>query len=148
MPMDRWQARVATLALLLACACSAEAPHAPETAAPPRATVLLATGETILGQPVAYPTGAAPQITAAIITLDPGASTGWHRHAVPLVAYMLEGELTVAYEGHGERVYRQGDSLVEAIGTAHEGSNVGDDVVRILAVFAGAEGVPNSEPVE
>ena len=87
-------------------------------------------------------------VTAVIVTLPPGAETGWHRHPVPLFGYMLEGELTVAYEGAGERVYRPGEALMEAIATPHNGQNRGDSDVRILAVFIGAEDRPNSEKVE
>ena len=111
---------------------------------------VLSTGETILGQPLVYPPAAAgaPHVTAVIVTLPPGAATGWHWHDVPLFGYLLEGELTVAYEGAGERVYRPGDALMEAIGTPHDGHKTGAADVRILAVFIGAEGIQNSEKVE
>lgn len=107
---------------------------------------LLATGATILGQPLSYPAGK-PKVTAAILTLEPGASTGWHRHAVPVFAYILEGEVTVDYGPHGKRVYRKGDSLMEAIDAAHDGRNTGEGIARILAVFMGAEGVANTAKV-
>ena len=105
---------------------------------------LLVTSETILGQPFAYPTEAPPQVTAAIVTLPPGTQTGLHHHGVPMFAYVLEGEVTVRYEGAGERVYRTGDALLEAIGTPHEGLNTGPVPARILVVFIGAEGIPNT----
>ena len=70
------------------------------------------------------------------------------RVLVPLFGWMLEGELTVAYEGAGERVYRPGDALMEALGTLHNGRNDGPGDLRILAVFMGAEGVPNTEKAE
>lgn len=108
------------------------------------AELLLSTSETVLGQPFAYATGAAPKVTAVIATIPPGAKTGLHHHDVPLFGYMLEGELTVTYEGVGEHVYRAGDSLIEAIKTPHEGRNTGSGPVRILAVFMGAEGIPNT----
>jgi quercetin dioxygenase-like cupin family protein len=80
--------------------------------------------------------------------MQPGAETGWHEHDVPLFGYMLEGELTVDYGTKGTRVYRKGDSLVEAIDVAHNGRNTGSGVARILAVFIGAEGVPDTVKVE
>jgi quercetin dioxygenase-like cupin family protein len=58
----------------------------------PAADVLLATSETVIGQPILYPEGPA-EVTAAIVTMAPGQATGWHRHDAPLVAYLLEGEL-------------------------------------------------------
>ena len=107
-------------------------------------TALLSTGKTVLGQTVSYPVGAPARVTAAIVAMQPGAETGWHEHDVPLFGYMLEGELTVDYGAKGTRVYRKGDSLVEAIDVPHSGRNTGSGVARILAVFMGADGVPDT----
>ena len=136
--------RLLFLALLLTTACAQTTTPAPQKAS---VAPVLATGETILGQPIAYPEASA-HVTAVIVTLPPGVSTGLHRHPVPLFGYMLEGELTVTYEGAGERTYRPGDALMEAIDTPHDGRNTGTGDVRILAVFIGADGIPNSEKVE
>jgi quercetin dioxygenase-like cupin family protein len=107
-------------------------------------TPLLSTGITVLGQNFAYPTSAPAKVTAAIVAMQPGAETGWHRHDVPLFGYMLEGELTVDYGPKGTRVYRKGDALMEAIDVPHNGRNTGSSVARILAVFMGADGVPDT----
>jgi quercetin dioxygenase-like cupin family protein len=112
----------------------------------PTADVLLATSETVIGQPITYPAGPA-LVTASIVTMEPGQATGWHRHDAPLVGYLLQGELTVDYGPDGTRVYRAGDALVEALGSAHNGTNTGADTVRILAVSIGAEGVANTVPL-
>lgn len=137
---------LAPLMLAAACAAPAENPSPAPSAEP-----VLATGETILGQPIVWPDGT-PRVTAVVVTLPPGAETGWHRHPVPLFGWMLEGELTVSYEGPEfgttERTYRPGDALMEAVDTPHNGRNTGPGPVRILAVFMGAEGVPNSEKAE
>ena len=118
-------------------------------AVPPAATVenLLDSERTVLDQPFSYPQGDA-RITAAVVTLAPGASTARHLHAVPLFAYILKGQLIVDYESEGERVYRRGDTLDEAIDWPHRGRNGGKGVVKILVVYAGAVGVPNSEILE
>lgn len=131
---------------LAACAALALAGAAAAQDAPPSyppLDVLLSTGTTIVGQPFAYPGGAA-KITAAIVTMVPGQETGWHRHEVPLFAQILEGELTVDYGPDGTKTYKAGDTLVEAFGTSHNGTNTGDGAVRLLAVFAGAEGAANT----
>ena len=83
-----------------------------------------------------------------IITMPPGAETGLHRHDAPFFAYIMEGELTVEYKGYGARVYKAGDALMEANATPHNGRNSGDNMVRILAVFMGGEGVANTTPLE
>ncbi|WP_121063914.1 cupin domain-containing protein [Chachezhania antarctica] len=130
--------RAAIVALCLAAADAAVA----DSEYPPL-EMLLQTDKTVIGQPFEYPSGTA-QITAAIVTMAPGESTGWHVHDAPLFAHILQGEITVDYGPDGPRVYKTGDSIVEAFKTRHNGTNTGAVPVRILAVFAGVEGVPNT----
>jgi len=104
---------------------------------------LLATSTTIVGEPIRYPTSGPARITASIVTVKPGADTPFHRHPAPLVAYILEGELTVDYGEHGRRVYRKGDALVEAMDVRHRGLNLGTETVSLFAVYIGAEGTAN-----
>ena len=112
----------------------------------PTVTPVLETSTTIIGQPIAYPAGQA-QVTAVIITLPPGGQTGWHLHAVPLFGYMLQGALTVDYGAKGTHTYKTGEGLMEAMNWPHNGMNKGTVPVRILAVYAGAKGLANAEPV-
>ena len=108
-------------------------------------TPLLAAGETVIGQPIVYPAGKA-KVTAAVVTLPPGGETGWHVHAVPLFATILDGALTVDYGAKGTKLYEAGDSLLEAVDWPHNGTNRGNVPVRILAVYIGADGLANAEP--
>jgi quercetin dioxygenase-like cupin family protein len=109
---------------------------------------LLSTGTTVLGEPLHYPASGPAHVTAAIVTLAPGANTILHRHGVPLFAYILEGELTVDYGVRGKRTYRQGEALMEAMDVPHYGLDTGAQPVRILAVYLGAEGAADFIPVE
>ena len=68
---------------------------------------LLSTTQTVLGQPIAYPTEAPAKVAAAIVTMQPGEETGWHQHDVPMFGYILEGEVTVDYGAKGTHVYRR-----------------------------------------
>ncbi len=112
----------------------------------PGVRTILSTGRTVTGEPIKYPSGAPAQMTALEITLAPGQQTGWHTHPVPLFGYILDGELTVDYGPKGQRVYRKGDGFAEATNEAHNGRNLTDKPVTILAVFAGMEGVKGSVP--
>jgi quercetin dioxygenase-like cupin family protein len=112
----------------------------------PEVRTILTTGRTVVGEPIRYPAGAPALITAVEITLQPKQQTGWHTHPVPLFGYILEGELTVDYGPEGQRIYRKGDALVEAMNEAHNGRNTGESPVRILAVFIGVEGVQGTVP--
>lgn len=107
---------------------------------------LLETGSTVAGEALRFPDRAPARIAAFVITLAPGAATGWHRHGTPMFAYLLAGELAVEYEGVGRRVYRQGDALLEAMAVAHNGTNIGPGPVRILAVFMEGEGAERTLP--
>ncbi len=114
----------------------------------PAAVPLLSTGTTVLGEPLHYPASGPAHVTAAILTLKPGAKTVLHRHGVPLFAYILEGEITVDYGERGKRTYRQGDALMEAMDVPHYGLDTGAQPVRILAVYMGAEGASDVIPVK
>ncbi len=105
----------------------------------PTAKPILSSNTTVAGETIRYPAGTA-KVDAAIVTVAPGASTGWHRHGVPLFAYILAGELTVDYGEKGKRVYKPGDGFLEAMDWPHDGHNPGTAPVSILVVYMGAEG--------
>ena len=143
---------VASALTLSACSQSTTVMSRPATttaeaspsASVPPVTLLDKQSQTILGQPFSYPTGQPAQVTSKIITLLPGQQTGLHRHEVPLYAYVLEGTLTVTYDGSVVKTYPAGTALMEAIGTAHNGQNLGTTPVRILVTFIGAQGANNT----
>lgn len=99
---------------------------------------------TILDQPLKYPSSSQAQVSSSVITLPPGVETGLHRHDAPMYAYILEGELTVTYDGGIVKTYRPGQAIMEAEGTAHNGKNSGTTPVRVLVVNMGAAGVANT----
>lgn len=103
---------------------------------------LLTTSQTVVGETIRYPSGT-PRVTVAIVSVMPGSAATFHRHPAPLVAYILEGELTVDYGQHGKKTFRQGEALVEAMDVAHRGFNEGSALVKLLAIYVGAEGTPN-----
>jgi len=112
------------------------------------AAPLLSTGTTILGETIRYPKSGPAHVTAAIVTLAPGARTIMHKHGVPLFAYILDGELTVDYGTHGTRTYRQGQSFMESMAVAHFGVNNGSQPVRLLAIYMGAKHAKDVIPVK
>ncbi|MGI9400412.1 MAG: cupin domain-containing protein [Rhizobiaceae bacterium] len=109
----------------------------------PPVEILVSTHKTVNGENITYPDGT-PKITAAIVTMQAGQSTGWHRHDAPLFAWIMEGEITVDYGDTGKRTYRKGEAFIEALNSDHNGTNTGDGFARILAVFAGADNASNT----
>ncbi|MFM1981714.1 MAG: hypothetical protein RJB22_433 [Pseudomonadota bacterium] len=127
---------------LLATTQAAKAEQAPATGAPDAvvasapypAVRLLDTDKDVLGQAFVFPKGPT-RLVSEIVTLAPGESGATHRHLFPMFAYLLEGSLMVDYGPQGQRSYKAGDALVEAMGVPHHGHNQGTEKVRILVVY-------------
>lgn len=106
-------------------------------------TVVLKTTRTAAGQPIAYPAAGTPEVTASVVTIAPGAETGWHTHAVPLYVWVVAGTVRVEYDGAPAVTAKAGEALVEAVGVAHDGRNEGSEPVRLLVFTTGLAGTPN-----
>lgn len=111
---------------------------------PQSSVVLDKQAQTVLDQLLQYPNGSQAQVSSAVLTIAPGVSTGLHKHDAPMYAYILEGTLTVTYEGGIVKEFSAGSAILEAVGTPHNGENKTDKPVKILVVNMGAEGVANS----
>ena len=149
-PRAAFAALVVALTTYPAAAQDAQSSPKPENAAAPKgypAISLLSTGTTVVGEPIRYPSGTA-HINASMVTLAPGARTIMHKHGVPMFAYILEGEITVDYGDKGKRTYRKGDALMEAMDVAHFGENTGTQLMRLIAVYMGANDAKDVVPVK
>ena len=102
---------------------------------------LFATSKTVMDAPIVYPANAPAKLTAAMLTIQPGAETGWHTHGVPVTGFVIEGDLTVDYRDKGPRTYHAGEAFAEAMSIPHNGHNDGNVPVRLIALYTGAEGV-------
>ena len=98
---------------------------------------------TILDQPLRYPTKGKAQVSSSILALEPGQETGWIKNPVPTYVYVLEGAVTVEYDGGVVKEFQAGSALIEAVGVWHNGTNTGAETVRMLVVSMGAKGVKN-----
>ena len=108
---------------------------------------LLKGNKTIMGEEFSYPSGEA-NVTAAVLTLAPGARTLTHTHGVPLFVYILEGEMDVDYGTKGKKTYKKGDSFMEAMTVAHYGMNNSKAPVKLLAVYMGGAGGKDMIPAK
>jgi quercetin dioxygenase-like cupin family protein len=106
------------------------------------ANTLLRTTVNSLGQPIAYPRDGTPEVTALLVEMAPGEETGWHQHPVPLLGYILAGELTV-YQISGEkRVVRAGEVSLESVDVIHNGVNEGAVPLKMIVFVVGLKNVP------
>lgn len=92
------------------------------------------------GQALAWPAGQA-EASMLIVEIAPGQETGWHSHPVPSFAYVLAGELEVELEDGRKNRLGVGQALAEVVGRKHNGRNVGQDAVKLLVFYSGAQGV-------
>jgi len=101
--------------------------------------------KTVLGQPYSFPAGT-PLIQTFKITIEPGMKTGPHKHAIPLLAYVISGTLGVDYGSRGKRSFSAGEAYVEAIDWCHVGSAVCDKEVQIIGIYLGEQNPNEIKP--
>ena len=95
------------------------------------------------GTPLKYLQTAQPEVTVLVVRVPPGGSTGWHKHPVPVYAYMLEGTLNVEIKGTQTCAFKKGDAILEVMNTLHNGYNSGSETATLVVFYTGAVGVPN-----
>ncbi len=104
---------------------------------------LLTSSSASNGQPLSYLRTEHPEVTALVVTIPPGGETGWHKHPVPVYAYVLEGMLTVEMKEGQSYQFKKGEAIVEVMNTLHNGRNLGTGSVSLVVFYTGALGVPN-----
>lgn len=107
------------------------------------AKVLTKTTVTGNGQKIAYPVTDRAEVTAMTVDLAPGSETGWHKHPVPVYAYVVSGNLAVEIDSGKELTFKAGDAIIEVVNTLHNGRNRGSESVKLAVFYLGVEGTPN-----
>ena len=105
---------------------------------------LLVTTQTWDGNPIGwYPYGT-PEVSILKITVPSGVQLAVHKHPIPLVAYMLSGELSVETENGTTAIFKAGDPIVEVINTWHFGMSTGETDAVLVAFYMGVTRLPNT----
>lgn len=107
--------------------------------------VLLKTDTTSIGQKIIYPNFEHDEVCVLKVTIPPGKSTGWHKHLFPVFGYILKGTLTIELENNKSLQFSENASFPEVINTYHNGKNLGNEDVVLIAFFMGEKGKPLSE---
>lgn len=105
---------------------------------------LLQTDTTVIGQKISYPNFANAEVTMCKVSIPVGQQTGWHKHEVPVFAYVMQGTLTVELEDGSKTTYAKNATISEVFNTFHNGVNNGKEEVVLIAVYLGGKGVPLS----
>lgn len=104
---------------------------------------LLKSTTTSEGKPLSFPTDSG-EVNGIEVTIPAGGSTGWHSHAFSGFGYVISGKLQVTTPDSTKRVFGPGEAFAEVVGTAHEGTALGKDDVRLVAFFLVQKGKPVS----
>jgi quercetin dioxygenase-like cupin family protein len=110
------------------------------------ATTVLQTTANSIGQPIDYPRHGTPEITTLLVEMAPGEKTPWHHHPVPLLGYLLAGELTVYQAGGEKRIVRSGEASLESVGVIHLGANEGTQPLKMIVFVVGLKDLPYTVP--
>lgn len=105
---------------------------------------LLQTDTTVIGQKIAYPTFPNAEVTMCKVTIPPGKQTGWHKHEIPVFAYVVKGDLTVQLENGQEFRYSTNTTISEVFDTFHNGYNAEKEDVVLIAFYLGGKDIPLS----
>ncbi|TVR17892.1 MAG: cupin domain-containing protein [Balneolaceae bacterium] len=106
---------------------------------PVTSKIILQTTTSWDGVPITYPEGEA-KVTALLIEISPGESTGWHKHPVPSFAYILNGTLEVTLDYGESKQFTKGDAVAEVTNTIHSGQNIGEEVLQLVVFYTGIRG--------
>ena len=98
----------------------------------------------ILERPIVYPTQQPAEVSSVIRVLQPAEETGWHKHMVPLHAYILQGEMNVEYDTSVIHTVSKGDAFIGVTDVWHNTTNTSNKPAVVLVVFMGAEGLENT----
>ncbi|HLW49485.1 MAG TPA: cupin domain-containing protein [Sphingobacteriaceae bacterium] len=104
--------------------------------------VLMKTDTTSIGQKIKYPKVAEAEVTVFKITMQPGATTGWHKHDIPLFAYVLQGTLIVEQENGVRKEFTAGSAVAEMMDEYHLGLNEGKEPLILVAFYLGGDQKP------
>jgi quercetin dioxygenase-like cupin family protein len=81
-----------------------------------------------------------------IVEIPPGVREVKHTHPGPLSVYVLEGTLTLEHEGRPTDTYRPGDAVLIEAGKIHQGINMGNVPVKLVATLIAEKGKPPTSP--
>jgi quercetin dioxygenase-like cupin family protein len=101
-----------------------------------KVTSLLKTTKAWDGEQIVYPEGQA-EVTALLVEIAPGESTGWHQHPVPSFGFLVEGTLEITLVDGRVKRMEPGEALSEVTDTMHNGRAVSKTPVKIVVFYAG-----------
>ena len=136
--------RLPALCVSLALVCLVGCATGPKGAASDAVskTELIRTSQSWDGAPLPdYPSGR-PELVSVRYEFPVGKKLGWHHHPVMNFGVVQQGELTIVGRDGAEKTVREGEAVVEMVGTVHHGENRGDKPVILNMFYVSQPGVP------
>ncbi len=87
------------------------------------------------------------EVVLVEVTIAVGGREGKHLHSGTLVGHILEGELTLVFDGKPTKTLKAGESLLIEPLQVHEGINNGSVPVKALVTFIIEKGKPLTTPL-
>ena len=86
-----------------------------------------------------------PELRVLKVILPPHRSLPKHHHDVMSYGVVTKGQLTLVRESdQKEKTVKQGEAVVETVGTVHHGENRGDEPAEVYVFYLSQEGTPLS----
>ena len=86
-----------------------------------------------------------PELRVLKVILPPHHSLPKHHHDVMSYGVVTKGQLTLVRESDGkEKTVKQGEAVVETVGTVHHGENRGDEPAEVYVFYLSQKGTPLS----
>jgi quercetin dioxygenase-like cupin family protein len=86
------------------------------------------------------------QTVMVSVEIPVGGREGRHTHPGAVAVYVVEGSLTLDYEGKPTTTYKPGETFYVEPGKIHEGINNGSSGVKAIATFITEKGKPITSP--
>jgi quercetin dioxygenase-like cupin family protein len=88
------------------------------------------------------------QAVMVSVEIPAGGREGRHTHPAAVAVYVIEGALSVDYEGRPTTAYKAGDTFYIEPGKIHEGINNNSSAVKLIATFVAEKGKPLTSPAQ
>ena len=109
-----------------------------------KSTELLRTSQSWNGEELPdYPQGR-PELVAVKYVIPAGQKLGWHHHTAMNHGVLVQGELAIIGLDGQTKIVREGEVVVEMVGSIHHGENRGKEPVVLYMFYISQEGEPLS----
>ena len=88
------------------------------------------------------------QLEARVLTatVQPGATSPWHTHPAPVAVYVIEGTITLEFDGREPVTKKAGEALLEPANVKVRAANHGQTPTRVVIFQVSAPSAPFLTP--